>query len=130
MTPQRLSQLSRTVALILFWPAVVLVVWGELTPDNGVEHHVWDKLLHFTAYFGLAAIAYLALGGRRRALWAALGLILLGGALEIVQGMVGRDMSLWDEVANTFGAVSGAAAGYLYLARLQVRRLVGAHPPD
>ena len=67
---------------------MALVVWGELSPRAATRFHIWDKLLHFTAYFGLAGIAYVALGGGRRALWSTLGLIVLGGVLEIVQGMV------------------------------------------
>lgn len=30
-----------------------------------------------------------------------------GGALEIIQGMVGRDMSVYDELANTLGVLAG-----------------------
>lgn len=129
MTRKRLTELSRTAALILFWPAVALVVWGEMRPPSE-NPQVWDKLLHFTAYFGLSGIAYLALGGGRRALWAALGLIVLGGALEIVQGMTGRDMSAWDEVANTIGVVVGVIAAFAYMRVLAAPRLVGHRPPD
>lgn len=121
MTRETFVRLSRRAALILFWPAVAVVVWGELLP-SGDGPQIWDKLLHFTAYFGLAGIATVALGGGRRALWAMLGLIVLGGVLEIVQGMTGRDMSVWDEVANTIGAVSGFIAARIYLALLEVRR--------
>ena len=43
----------------LFWPGVVLIVWGELTPNppNLGGIFGWDKLEHFTAYFGLAGMA-------------------------------------------------------------------------
>ncbi len=120
---------SRLSAVMLFWPALGLVVWGELVRHGGDPFHIWDKLLHFTAYFGLMGIAGVALGGRRRVLWAALGLIVLGGALEIIQGMVGRDMSLYDEFANTLGVLTGlaAAAGYL---RLLGGRLVAREGAD
>ncbi len=101
------------------------MVWGELTADRaGDPLHLWDKLLHFTAYFGLAGLAFVALGGGRRALVAALGLIVLGGVLEILQGMIGRDMSFYDEVANTLGVAAGILAGWAYLALLAPRRLV------
>lgn len=120
---------SRLSAIMLFWPALALVVWGELSPSAGDPFGLWDKLLHFTAYFGLAAIAAVALASRRRTVWAALGLIALGGVLEIVQGMVGRDMSLYDELANSLGVVAGvlAARAYLYLL---ARRLVGRQVAD
>jgi len=104
------------LAVLLFWPAVVLVTWGELTPSPPhLETHVWDKLLHFTAYFGLAGLAALSLKSRRTLVYAVLGLIAFGGLLEIAQGMTGRDADLLDEVANTLGAILGAFAGLIFL---------------
>ena len=100
------------VAMWLFWPAVILVTWGELTPSPPhLETHVWDKLLHFTAYFGLAGMAAWSLKSRRALVLAVLGLIAFGGLLEIVQGMTGRDADVLDEVANSLGAVLGALTG-------------------
>lgn len=119
---------SRLSAVWLFWPAVAVVVWGELQPDLGIPH-VSDKLQHFTAYFGLAGLAAVALGGGRRALWAALGLVLLGGALEIVQGMAGRDMSFYDEIANMLGVAAGALVAWGYLMLLR-QRLVETQAAD
>jgi VanZ family protein len=114
---------ARIAAGVLFWPALLLVVWGELAaaPAQGV--FAWiaivnDKVLHFIAYFGLAAMAGFAVRRRSGEVLAVAGLILLGLVLEIVQGFVGRDMSGPDALANTFGAICGgflaqAAAGYL-----------------
>jgi VanZ family protein len=100
------------LAMLLFWPAVAVVTWGELTPSPPhLEVYVWDKLLHFTAYFGLAGLAALSLKSRRALLYAVLGLIAFGGALEVVQGMTGRDAEWLDEAANTLGAILGAFAG-------------------
>lgn len=45
----------------IFLPALALVIWGELKPSLP-EPGNWDKVLHFTAYFGLAAIATAPLG--------------------------------------------------------------------
>lgn len=112
---------SRLSALWLFWPAVAVVVWGELSPASGDSLHIWDKLLHFTAYFGLAGLAAVALGYGRRALWAALGLVLLGEVLEIVQGVTGRDMSFYDEIANALGVAAGALVAWGYLILLRPR---------
>jgi len=104
------------LAVILFWPAVAVVMWGELTPSPPhFEVYVWDKLLHFTAYFGLAGLAALSLKSRRTLFYAVLALIAFGGALEIIQGMTGRDAEWGDEFANTLGAISGAVAGLLFL---------------
>ena len=130
MTKQTLLKISRLSAMALFWPGLALVVWGELIRGGGPPLELWDKLLHFIAYFGLSGMAFVALGGRRRALWAAAGLIVLGGVLEIVQGMIGRDMSLYDEFANTLGVAAGVVVGWAWLGLVGRRRLVGAPGPD
>lgn len=115
---------ARRCATWLFWPAALLVIWGELTPHPPrLEVVTSDKLLHFTAYFGLAGIGTTALGGRRVVL-IALSLIALGGALEILQSFTGRDAEWLDEAANSAGAVLGALCGLLFL------RLVGQTQRD
>jgi VanZ family protein len=91
------------------------VVWGELKPSTHGREVIWDKLLHFTAYFGLAGIATVALGRRKAALWAALALAIFGGILEIVQSFVGRDAEWGDELANLLGAGAGLAAAWVSL---------------
>ena len=111
---------SHVLALYLFWPAILLVAWGELTPQPpGLEGVVWDKALHFLAYFGLAGMATVALDARRPALWAVLSLAILGGVLEILQGFTGRDPSLYDEIANMLGAGLGGCCGWLLMTLLQ-----------
>jgi VanZ family protein len=113
---------SHLLALYLFWPAILLVAWGELTPQPpGLELAVWDKSLHFTAYFGLAGLATVALDARKRALWAVLSLAILGGVFEILQGFTGRDPSFYDEAANILGAVTGGCSGWLLMTLLQGR---------
>ena len=87
-----LMRFLRFLAVWLFWPGVALIAWGELTPNPPtVAQHIWDKAEHFTAYFGLAAMATLVVGLRRPLAWAILGIIALGGVLEILQGLLGRD---------------------------------------
>ena len=123
--PRPLLHAARIADEILFYPALVLVVWGELTPTE--PHFVdWfgnltDKALHFIAYFGLAAMAAAALKRRRAVLLASLGLIVLGGVLEIVQGFVGRDMSFYDELANIAGVIAGAVTARAIIERLRSR---------
>ena len=122
--PRFAAFLSR-LALWLFWPALVLIVWGQLTPHPpDILPGVSDKVLHFTAYFGLAALAAFALGTERAVLIAVLSLIVLGGALEILQSLTGRDAEWLDEAANSLGAVLGA------LAALGLLRLVGRERSD
>lgn len=100
------------LARFLFLPAVLVVIWGQLQHGPlppGPQFS--DKLMHFTAYFGLAAMATVALDGTRKIYYAALVLIAMGGLMEIVQGMTGRDAELMDEVANACGVIAGVAAG-------------------
>ena len=112
-------KLSHILALYLLWPAIIFVAWGELTPNPpSIMNLFWDKSLHFTAYFGLAGMATVALKARRQAIWAVLGLVVLGGLLEILQGFTGRDPDIYDELANTLGAFTGGAAGWLLMTAL------------
>ena len=102
--------------MLLFWPGLALVTWGELTPSPPhLGMHVWDKLLHFTAYFGLSGMASLSLSSRRAVFYAVLALIAFGGLLEIVQGMTGRDAEWLDEAANTLGATLAHSSGLAFL---------------
>ena len=47
---------AQLISRWLFWPALAVVAWGELTPRPPAlpgPVGMWDKLDHFTAYFGL-----------------------------------------------------------------------------
>jgi len=116
----------RIVDAVLFWPAMALVVYGELSsrPERlffSLFGAINDKVLHFEAYFMLGAMAAAALKSRKPVVWAVVGLIILGGVLEIIQSYVGRDMSFFDELANTTGAVSGAVIARLIVEPLRRR---------
>lgn len=134
MTFRKLLHWLRQIDAWLLLPAILIVVWGELTHINvaqDLEINVWDKALHFTAYFGLAMMATIAVRAKpRRFLWWALGLIVLGGVLEIAQGLTGRDADIWDEVANTLGVVCGAAVAWSGIALLRARKLVEDQDAD
>jgi len=99
--------------MIAFWALAAFVAWGELSP-GGIGLNIWDKLQHFGAYAALAALITVALEARRWWLWGLLALIIYGGCLEILQGMVGRDMSIYDEIANTLGVIVGGSAGWAF----------------
>jgi VanZ family protein len=119
----------RIATACLLLPALTVVIWGELTPSPpALTVDVWDKALHFTAYFGLAAMATIAVRADRRALWWGLGLVMLGGLLEIVQGLTGRDADIWDEVANSIGVLAGLALGWAAVALARARKLVDTEP--
>ena len=79
----------------LFWPAALVVIWGELTPEPpDLEGPLlWDKLDHFVAYFGLALLASLGWGLRRSLLWVFLGVLAMGAGLEALQAVVGSPVS-------------------------------------
>lgn len=112
-----LLHVARLFDAYAFWPALAVVIWGELAKLPGsIEAN--DKLLHFIAYFGLSWLAATACRERRTAFFACLALAILGGVLEIVQNFVGRDMSAWDEVTNTIGVAVGGS-----LARMVVEPL-------
>ena len=117
MLGERALKWLTNLALYLFWPALAYIVWGELTPNPPAWTSLfWDKLLHFTAYFGLSAMATLVLGIQKRTLAALVGLAALGGLLEILQGYTGRDPDVFDELANCVGVVSGLLAAWALIA--------------
>lgn len=116
-----ISSVRRTAAIV-FWPVLLLLVWGELAPHPPpIELETSDKLLHFLAYFGLAAILAAALGTGRALVCAVAGLVALGGVLEILQGFVGRDAEWLDAAANALGAIAGAVLGLVVLRLLRPR---------
>lgn len=113
----------------LFWPAVAVVVWGELTPQPpAAAALLWDKAEHFLAYFGLTLLASLAWGLRRSLVWVFLAMVALGGALEIIQAFVGRDAEWGDFFANDLGALVGLTMAVVYL-KIPRRRLVARPLP-
>lgn len=119
----------RLAGLWLFWPAVVVVIWGQLTPHPPpAAENQWDKAQHFIAYFGMALLATLGWGRRGRQIWILLGLLAMGGSLEIVQGMVGRGAEWLTQAANTLGALLGMGVAMVYLAI--PRSLVDDPPRD
>ena len=126
MNLRRLLHLFRQFVAWMTGPALLVVIWGELTPHPlppGMEN-IWDKWLHFTAYFGLALMGTIALRADRRAVWWCLTMVVLGGGLEIVQSMIGRDAELGDEIANTLGVLAGWSIAYSGIALLKSRKLV------
>jgi VanZ family protein len=113
----------------LFWPALAVVVWGELTPHPPkVTALLWDKAEHFIAYFGLTLMASLAWGLRWSLVWVFAAMVALGGALEILQSFVGRDAEWGDFYANNLGALTGLGVAVVYLSI--PRRLVADAWPD
>ena len=93
--------------------AVAAVTVLSLTPDVGPPgaYHL-DKLIHATSYMVLALLPAAGFERRSAALTAALAMIALGCAIEVAQGFVPpREGDIWDALANTIGALTGAALG-------------------
>jgi VanZ family protein len=99
-------------------PALTLVTWGELTPHPQPlpGPWQWDKVDHATAYLGLALLATLGWGISRTLLWVFLGVLTIGGILEGLQALVGRDAEWGDMLANAIGAVIGFGLACAYQA--------------
>lgn len=66
-----------------------------------------DKLEHMLAFFALAVLG--GLGWPQARPWLATALLLVGGAIEVLQGtpLVHRDMSLFDWFADAAGILLG-----------------------
>ena len=75
-----------------------------------------DKAYHALAFASLAFP--LSLVRPKLALWVIVGVILYGGAIELIQPFFGRDAEWRDLMADGIGAVMGAAAGYFLSKRI------------
>ena len=116
----------RLLSLWLFWPGVVLIVWGELTPNPPHLEGLfsWDKVDHFVAYFGLAAMATMIVGPKPRLTAILVAIVGFSGLLELIQFAAGRDAELSDFIANSLGVACGFFAALLIHFLLQDRALV------
>lgn len=94
------------------------------------EFRFEDKLEHLISYIALGACMMLAVN--RRGVLPCLIVIALcsayGGAIEIVQPLVGRTRDIWDFMADLSGAAFGAIIIVLLRAG-QRRRGEGGSPP-
>jgi VanZ family protein len=89
------------------WAMVLFILYATLAPSHYVpDLHIWDKLEHATAFFGMT----FWFGGlvRRRRFWV-LGLVMsaFGAAIEVAQGTMGlgRDMDIHDWFADSIGVL-------------------------
>ena len=97
--------------LALWWCGVAAVVLCSLVPAFLLPQvpSGGDKLEHFSAYALLAAAAVQLFTARQALVRAGTGLVAMGIALEIAQGLftTTRQMDLHDAMANTLGVVAG-----------------------
>ncbi len=91
--------------------AIVMVIVASLVPASALPQvpDGGDKLEHFLAYFLLAAAAVQLFATRAMLVGSGVGLVMLGIALEIAQGVFTntRQMDPHDALANTLGVVGG-----------------------
>ena len=124
MVMSRLQTFWRAV----FWFGVIVLCGVSLVPQQDLpQTGVLDKWTHVAAYFVVMAASYPAYLSARplSEIAISIGLVVLGAALEIVQGFLpDRIMSLTDALANA-GGVLLAIIAFQIGARL-LRRFRGA----
>ena len=107
---RRVPGLGWVVAGLVLAGVIFLTVGPDLIP--GLGSGLLDRVVHAAAYSAAMAAILLArirpMGGHtRRAwiepLWWALALAILGGVMEVAQGLEGRDADAVDGLANASG---------------------------
>jgi VanZ family protein len=99
------------------WAIVVFITISCLEPPRYVPNlHLWDKLEHALAFFGMT-IWFAGLVRRSRYPLVAFLLLIFGGGIEILQGAMrlGRDEDIMDFVADAVGVSIALAMVYLGL---------------
>jgi VanZ family protein len=98
----------------LGWAMVLFIAVSCLEPARYVPNpHLWDKLEHALAFFGMT-FWFGGLVRRGRYPVVAVLMLLFGGGIEIAQGAMrlGRDEDIMDFVADSVGI--SIASGLLY----------------
>lgn len=104
--------------LVLGWVLTVLAIVASLVPIQQLPKPpgVNDKMEHFAAY-ALLALWFAGIYPRSRYAVIAVGLFVLGIAIEWAQGAMhlGRQADLRDVVANSVGIAAGLTLALLWL---------------
>jgi VanZ family protein len=98
---------------------VLLLIYGSLMPGSALpDTGVSDKTEHFSAYL-LLAVWFGGLYSTRTYPVLAVGLLLLGGGIEIAQGLMGlgRTADFADFLADGAGVALGLVLCFLGLSR-------------
>lgn len=110
--------------LVVLTVTIGVLVFG---PFSGLEQKVGftDKEAHVLAFYALTVVALLALPKIRK--WdVALACLALGGLVEVVQALVGRDGNIADWLADAFGVALVMAP----LVMLSLRRSMQGQRPS
>jgi VanZ family protein len=111
------------------WAIVVFITFSCLEPAHYVPNlHLWDKLEHATAFFGMTCW-FGGLVRRRRYLWIVFWMLLFGAGIEVAQGLMrlGRSADVLDFTADSVGVAVALTLLYLGLGSWTrwIERLVG-----
>jgi hypothetical protein len=99
---------------VLWIISIMVVCYLSLKPriEFPIDFKGADLAYHALAYLWLACLPFFIFQGGRRSLLCALLMIPLGIALEFGQTFVpGRNFSIFDIMANSFGAILGVMGG-------------------
>ena len=104
---------GQTGARWLFWGLVAAVLLLTLSPAPYLKPlesiSFWDKAEHALSFAGLGLLGLLAYPPRST--WVLVGLLLLGGAIELVQAATGWRSGEWaDWLADAIGLLPGLVA--------------------
>lgn len=107
----------------IFWPSVLGLTVASLVPVDLLPPQtfdIWDKAQHGLGYAWLSLFGLLAYPAQARRV--ALGLLALGGAIELAQSATGWRYGEWaDFAANGTGIVLGATVWLLLRRRVAIR---------
>ena len=109
--------LRLTGAVVMTVLLVLMLGPAQKAETSGL---IWDKAAHFVA-FGLVLWSVAVMMRRLPRLWAVGVAVAIGGAVELIQGQIGRDASVWDFVADVLG-IATAYGVWVVWRRFQPRR--------
>lgn len=121
--PRALRSLRHPRLWLGLWLLLIaLLAAGSLLPASGLPREWFpgfDKLQHFLGYALLSAYAVMLFERMRAQALAALGLLMVGIALEVAQSQLTqtRTGSIGDVAANAAGVLAGLPLGSTRLAR-------------
>ena len=122
MTPSKIVLRVRILTVFAAAIATVLLLGPFHAPQG------WDKLAHATMFYGFTLLALVCLPWSRKG-EIVLAVVAIGAASEIAQGFTGRDMSVFDWLADSAGALIAAAPVYVAQLR-QVAQQAPSGVPD
>lgn len=121
---RRISTGTLTCGLTLLIAILIAALTLLPMPQVGIAAPGSDKLHHFLAFLALALPG--SFYRPATALWLIPMTMLFGGAIEVLQPLVGRHLAAGDFLADAMGALLGAGIGavlHLLVARPLRRRL-------